>query len=209
MKRVEMTSTSATCTSATSTSATSARADDMRRLAVSAAVSAALSALAVRRPDAGRRALGTLFVLTGLAWCGLTTAVTPEQWPMLARRAPWRWYRRAGLALTEPAPRAFGVAVTAGETALGAAVLSRDPAARLGLLGVAAFLLGITPLGSYTLGNPVLAAGALRLARRRWPHPAFGGDRAGTARSGRAQPPARSARTASRVSASAGVLSGR
>lgn len=46
-------------------------------------------------------------------------------------------------------------------------------AARLGLLGVAAFSLGITPLGRFTLTNPVLAAGALHLARRTWPTAAF------------------------------------
>ena len=40
---------------------------------------------------------------------------------MLAGRASWGWYRRAGLALTEPAPRAFGAAMTVGETAVAAA----------------------------------------------------------------------------------------
>jgi hypothetical protein len=155
------------------TGAGPAQADDLRRLAVCAAAFSGLTALALWRPSAGRRALGILFLLTGLAWCGLTTVKAPEQWPMLARRAPWAWYRRAGLALTEPAPRAFGAAVTAGETALGAAILSRDPAARLGLLGAAAFLLGITPLGTDTLGNPILAVGALQLARRTWPRSAF------------------------------------
>ena len=57
---------------------------------------------------------------------------------MLAGRAPGLVpaYRAA---VTEPAPRAFGAAMTAGETALAAAILTRDPAARLGLLGVAAF----------------------------------------------------------------------
>ena len=99
--------------------------------------------------------------------------MAPEQYPALARRAPWGWYRRVGMALTEPAPRAFGTAMTVGETALAVAVLSRGRAARLGLLGVAAFALGITPLGRYTLANPVLAAGALHLARRPWPDAAF------------------------------------
>lgn len=148
--------------------------DDVRQLAIAAAVFSALTGLAYRRPSAARRVFGLLFALTGLAWNGTLTVTAPEQFPMLAGRAPWGWYRRAGLALTGPAPRAFGAAMTAGETAVAAAILSRDPAARLGLLTAAAFLLGITPLGTYTLANPILAAGALHLARRRWPASAFG-----------------------------------
>jgi len=143
-------------------------------MVVAAAFYSALTGLAYWKPPVGRRALGIVFALTGLAWNGVLTVTAPEQFPMLARRAPWGWYRRAGLALTEPAPRTFGAVMTLGETAMAAAVLSRDPAARLGLLAVAAFSLGITPLGPYTLGNPILAAGALHLARRTWPNAAFG-----------------------------------
>ncbi|WP_249523273.1 hypothetical protein [Modestobacter marinus] len=160
-------------TAQTLTKATPAEADDVRQLVISAAVSSGLTAITLWRPSAGRRAVGIFFALTGLVWNGILTAKAPEQYPMLARRAPWGWYRRLGLALTEPAPRVFGAAMTAGETALAAAVLSRDPSTRLGLLGVAAFLLGITPLGTYTLGNPILAAGVLHLARRPWPTAAF------------------------------------
>ncbi|MHA6794253.1 hypothetical protein ACVGVM_12210 [Pseudonocardia bannensis] len=48
-------------------------------------------------------------------------------------------------------------------------ILSRGRWARMGLLGAAAFLVAIIPLGLYTLADPVLAAGALYLARRAWP----------------------------------------
>lgn len=150
------------------------RADDVRQMAIAAAVYSGLTGLAYWRPSAGRRALGIFFAVMGLAWNGTVTVKAPEQFPMLAHRAPWRWYRRAGLALTEPAPRAFGAAMTAGETAVAVAILSPDPAARLGLLAAAAFALGITPLGPYTLGNPILAIGALHLARRPWPTNSFG-----------------------------------
>lgn len=141
----------------------------MQQLGLAAAVYAGLAALAWRRPAAGRRALGLLFAATGLAWNGTLTLVAPEQYPALARRAPWAWYRRIGTALTDPAPQAFGAAMTVGETALAAAILSRGRTARLGLLGAAAFAAGITPLGRFTLANPVLAAAALHLARRTWP----------------------------------------
>jgi hypothetical protein len=149
------------------------RRDDVVQFATAAAVYSGLTALAYRRPVVGRRALGLFFGVMGLAVNGGLTVAAPEQFPALARRAPWAWYRRAGLALTEPAPRVFGAAMAVGETALAAVILSRGSTARLGLLGAAAFSLGITPLGFYTLGNPVLAAGALHLARRTWPTAAF------------------------------------
>jgi hypothetical protein len=78
--------------------------DDLRQLAVAAAVYSALTGLAYWRPALGRRALDIFFAIMGLAWNGTTTVKAPQQFPMLARRAPWAWYRRAGLALTEPAP---------------------------------------------------------------------------------------------------------
>jgi hypothetical protein len=140
---------------------------------VAALVYAGLTALAWLRPATGRRAMGLFFAAMGVGVNGVLTLVAPEQYVELARRAPWGWYRRIGRALTEPAPRAFGAAMTVGESVLAAAVLSHGRAARLGLLGAAAFSLGIMPLGRYTLANPLLAAGALHLARRPWPTAAF------------------------------------
>ena len=102
----------------------------------------------------------------GTAVNGGLTIAAPGQFPALARRAPWARYRRIGVALTEPATRVFGAAMAVGETAVAAAVLGRGRAARLGLLGAAAFSVGIVPLGVFTLANPVLAMGALHLARR-------------------------------------------
>jgi len=149
------------------------RAEDVTRSTVAALVYAGLTALAWLRPATGRRAMGLFFAAMGVGVNGVLTLVAPEQYVELARRAPWPWYRRIGRALTEPAPQAFGAGMTVGESALAAAVLSHGRAARLGLLGVAAFSLGITPLGPYTVANPLLAAGALHLARRPWPTAAF------------------------------------
>jgi hypothetical protein len=147
--------------------------EGVRQLAVAAAVYSVLTALAYRRPATGRRALGIFFAVMGLGVNGSFTVIAPEGFSTMARGAPWGWYRTIGCRLTEPAPRVFGAAMALGETALAAAILSRGPVARLGLLGAAAFSLGITPLGKYTLANPVLAAGALRLAGRPWPTAAF------------------------------------
>jgi hypothetical protein len=91
-------------TAENSTNAGPTKADDLRQMAVAAAVYSALTGLAFWRPAVGRRALGVFFAIMGLAWNGTLTVKAPEQFPMLARRAPWGWYRRAGLAVTEPAP---------------------------------------------------------------------------------------------------------
>jgi hypothetical protein len=140
---------------------------------VAAAAYAVLTGLAYWRPPVGRRALGVFMAVMGVGVNGSLTVLAPEQFGALARRAPWAWYRGISRVLTEPAPRAFGTVMVVGETALATAVLSRGRAARLGLLGTAAFSMGIMPLGVFTLANPVLAAGALHLARRPWPTAAF------------------------------------
>ena len=147
--------------------------DQATQLAVAATVYAGLTGLAFARPAAGRRALGVFFALMGLGVNGVLTLRAPAQFAALAEGAPWGWYRAVGRGLTVPAPRVFGAVMAAGETALAAAILSPDPAARVGLLGAAAFAVGITPLGAATAANPVLAVGALHLARREWDRAAF------------------------------------
>jgi hypothetical protein len=140
---------------------------------VAAALYSVLTGLAYWRPPAGRRALGVFMAVMGVGVNGSLTVLAPEQFGALARQAPWAWYRGIGRAVTEPAPRVFGSAMALGESALAAAVLGRGWVAQLGLLGTAAFSVGIMPLGVSTLANPILAAGALHLARRRWPTAAF------------------------------------
>lgn len=51
-----------------------------------------------------------------------------------------------------------------------AAGTQRDPRTRLGLLGAIIFLILITPLGIWTLPNPVFAAGLVPLLRREYPN---------------------------------------
>src|SRR5690606_24903101 len=102
------------------------------QLLTATGVYAVLTALAFRRPATGRRALGVFFLLMGLGVNGTLTVTAPGAYVGLARGAPWGWYRRIGVALTEPAPRAFGAAMALGETALAGAVLGRGRPARLG-----------------------------------------------------------------------------
>ena len=77
------------------TTAASTAVDDRRQLAISAAVCSGLAALAFWRPPAGRRALGILFALTGLAWNGILTGKAPSSTRCWPAGLP-AWYRRIG-----------------------------------------------------------------------------------------------------------------
>jgi hypothetical protein len=143
------------------------------QLVTASVVYALLTTLIIVRPATGRRLLGLFFVAMGVGVNGALTVLAPQMFVELARQAPWAWYRAVGMALVEPAPRLFGVTMVLVEVVLALLLLGRGRAARAGLIAVAVFLIGITPLGGYTLANPILAAGALRLARLDWPTWAF------------------------------------
>ena len=81
-----------TTTAENATNAGPTKGDDLRQMAVAAAVYSALTGLAWRA-SVGRRAWRIFFAIIGLAWNGTLTVKALEQLPMLARRAPWVWYR--------------------------------------------------------------------------------------------------------------------
>ena len=105
--------------------------------------------------------------MMGVLVNGLVAAIAPQLFVDLAAQAPWEWYRNVGLALVEPWPAAFGVVMMIFEVGVAIMILSRDRVVRIvGLLTGAAFLIAITPLGVYTMVNPLLAAGCVFLAWR-------------------------------------------
>ena len=63
----------------------------------------------------------------------------------------------------------MGILAAAGETVIGLLILSRGGRVKLGLAGAIIFLLAITPLGIWTLPNPVLAAGLAWLLTKEYP----------------------------------------
>ena len=109
----------------------------------------------------------------GIVVNGLVTVVAQSLLDELAAQAPWEWYRDAGVAVAGLSPRAFGAFMVIFEVSIGVAILNRNRVVRMaGFLTAAAFLIGITPLGVYTLVNPLLAAGCVYLAWREWHSPA-------------------------------------
>jgi hypothetical protein len=85
--------------------------------------------------------------------------LAPEQFVALGTSDPllpfYNWFFENVVAL---APALFGLLAAAFETTIGVMILRGGRLARWGLIGGIAFLLGITPLGVWTLANPVLAA---------------------------------------------------
>ena len=66
-------------------------------------------------------------------------------------------------------PQGFGVLAAAGELAIGLLILSHGRTVKIGLALAVAFLLLITPLGIWTLPNPVMAACAAWLMTKDFP----------------------------------------
>lgn len=89
---------------------------------------------------------------------GLVLTVAPGLFVAMAEEVPFRWYRELMLAVVSPLPQAFGVFMVVFELTIAALILSRGTARLIGLFVGAAFLVGITPLGLYTVTNLLLAA---------------------------------------------------
>ena len=119
------------------------------------------------RPGAGRLFLGIFFLAMAIGVNVVLVLVAPEQFVGLGADAPltpvFPWFFENVVAL---APPLFGLLVVAYEVTIALMMLSRGRYAKWGLIGGIVFLIGITPLGIWTLANPVLAAAMATLLRR-------------------------------------------
>jgi hypothetical protein len=133
-------------------------------LLVSTVVLPAILALCLLRPRAGRWFVGLVFLAMGLGVNLGFALFAPEMFVQLGTGDPvvplYAWFFANVVAA---APAAWGLAVVAFETAVGALLLGRGRAARWGVVGAVAFLIGITPLGPWTQANPILAVGVTTL----------------------------------------------
>ena len=121
-------------------------------------------------PNAARIFVGSFFIVMAVAVNVVVVTTAPDQFVKLGADAPlipaYGWFFRTVVA---SAPQAVGIAVAAGEIAVGLLILSRGRGARLGLIGAIVFLLIITPLGVWTLPNPIFAAGLAWLLKGHFP----------------------------------------
>lgn len=130
----------------------------------------AVALLCLFWPNAARIFVGSFFLVMAVAVNAVVTAMAPERFVKLGADAPlvplYGWFFRTVVAA---APLAVGVAAAAGEIAIGLLILSRGRRVKLGLVCAIVFLLVITPLGIWTLPNPVLAGGLALLLQRDFP----------------------------------------
>lgn len=118
----------------------------------------AVSLLSLFRPNAARIFVGVFFIIMAVGVNVVLSIVAPEQFVKLGTDTPliplYGWFFQN---IVAPAPQLTGIFAAAGESALGLLILMGGRRAQVGLLGAIIFLILITPLGIWTLPNPVLA----------------------------------------------------
>jgi hypothetical protein len=122
------------------------------------------------KPAAARIFLGVFFILMAAAVNLVLSLVAPELFVTLGRDDPlvpfYVWVFQNVVALS---PQGFGALAAAGELTVGLLILSQGRKVKIGLALAVAFLLLITPLGIWTLPNPVMVAGAAWLMTKDFP----------------------------------------
>jgi len=125
----------------------------MQQLITSAVLSLLVLILCVLRPNAG-----LFFLVMAIGVNVVLVFVAPDQFVALGTNDAiiplYRWFFENVAAL---APPLFGLLAAAYEVAIALLMLSKGRYAKWGLIGGIVFLIGITPLGVWTLANPLLA----------------------------------------------------
>ncbi len=110
--------------------------------------------------------MGLFFLAMGLGVNLTFVLLDPTQFVALGTAEPLvPFYAAFFDTVVTRAPALWGLLVVAFQVAVGVLVLGRGPSVRWGLVGAIAFLLAITPLGPWTLANPLLALGLAALLR--------------------------------------------
>jgi hypothetical protein len=138
----------------------------MQQLIVSALFSSLVLILCVLRPNAGRVFLGLFFMVMAIGVNVVLVVIDPDLFVGLGTNDAivplYRWFFENVVAL---APPLFGLLAAAYEVAIALLMLSKGRYAKWGLIGGIVFLIGITPVGVWTLANPLLAL-AMAFSRR-------------------------------------------
>jgi hypothetical protein len=114
--------------------------------------------LCLVRPGAGRIFMGIFFLVMATGVNVVLVLVAPNLFVALGTNDAiiplYRWFFENVVAL---APPLFGLLAAAYEITIALMMLSKDKYVKWGLIGGIVFLIGITPLGVWTLANPILA----------------------------------------------------
>jgi hypothetical protein len=123
-------------------------------------------ALCLAKPGAGRIFLGLFFLVMAIGVNVVLVFVAPDQFIALGADSYVPFYRWGFQNVVALAPPLFGLLAAAFEITTGLMILGRGRRVKWGLAAAVVFLLAITPLGIWTLGNPLMALAAAALMRR-------------------------------------------
>ena len=114
--------------------------------------------LCLVRPYAGRIFVGIFFLIMAVGVNVVLVLVAPDQFVALGTDAPvvslYRWFFENVVALVPPL---FGLLAAGYEITIALMMLFKGRYVAWGLIGGIVFLIAITPLGVWTLGNPIMA----------------------------------------------------
>lgn len=130
----------------------------MQQLTTFALFSLLVLLLCLVRPGAGRIFMGIFFLVMAIGVKVVLVLVAPNLFVALGTNDAiiplYRWFFENVVAL---APPLFALLAAAYEITIALMMLSKDKYVKWGLIGGIVFLIGITPLGVWTLANPILA----------------------------------------------------
>lgn len=125
--------------------------------------------LCLARPGAGRVFIGVFFLVMAVGVNVVISLLSPDLFVDLGAEAPlltpYRWFFEN---IVASAPLLFGLLAAAYEITIGSMMLYKGRYVKWGLIGGIVFLIGITPLGVWTLVNPVLALALAVLLRQEY-----------------------------------------
>lgn len=124
--------------------------------------------LCLIRPNVGRVFVGLFFSVMAIGVNVVMVFVDPNSYIGLGADSFIPLYRWVFINLVALAPPLFVLPVAAFEIAIALLMLSKGKYVKWGIIGGIVFLIGITPLGVWTLANPVMALALALLLRKEY-----------------------------------------
>jgi hypothetical protein len=140
----------------------------MQQLIIWAVFCLAILVLCLLRPNAGRIFVGLFFLVMAIGVNVVMVFVDPNSYIGLGADSFIPLYRWVFINLIALAPPLFVLPVAAFEITIALMMLSKGRYVKWGLIGGIVFLIGITPLGVWTLANPILAVAMTLLLRKEY-----------------------------------------
>lgn len=140
----------------------------MQQLVIWTVFCSLVLALCLVRPNAGRVFIGLFFLVMAIGVNVVSVFVDPDSYIGLGADSFIPLYRWVFINLVAFAPPLFVLPVAAFEIAIALLMLSRGKYVKWGLIGGIVFLIAITPLGVWTLANPLMAVAMAFLLTREY-----------------------------------------